>query len=91
MNKNVKIILYILGAIAITVVAYYALDSLTALFLPVIFGGKYVIDDLNKKEDKVKSEIKDIEKKQDDLKKDGVKDLTPDEEVDYWKNEWKDK
>jgi len=84
-----KAALYILGAVILGGLLYYFLGEMG--LLPLALGGAGIgagkLKKLNEKRAEKVAELKKLEEEEKKLEKDGVKDMTPEEEAEYWKNQ----
>jgi len=93
MKTSIKIILIGIVLLGLTYIGikYLGLAGLfptiAGIFGITIFRGNEKIKKLEALQKEGEKQLKDIEAKREDLKKNGVKDLTDQEEVDYWKNQ----
>lgn len=90
MNNLSQKIMYgvlILLGIAVVYVLYVKFSSMAAILAALGIGGKVVNDSLNKQAERHEAKLEDLNKKQEELKRNGVEDLSAKEEEDYWKKQ----
>ena len=85
-----KFLIYCILILIVIGVLFYFFGSKSLFAGLAALGGLGTGEAINKlksKQKQLESNLSEIEKKEEKLKKDGVEDKTSQEEVDYWKNQ----